>query len=162
MTDSLWVKTTELPSYPPLREEIRADVAVIGGGMAGILTATFLAKAGLHPVVLEAEQVGSGQTKNTTAKITSQHGLLYAHLIEQFGEDLAQQYAHANQQAVSQYRTLIAEQDIDCAFTLSPAYLYSTLAEEPLVQEAQAARRLGIDASFTRRTELPFSVRAAL
>lgn len=162
MTDSLWVKTTELPSYPPLREEIRADVAVIGGGMAGILTATFLAKAGLHPVVLEAEQVGSGQTKNTTAKITSQHGLLYAHLIEQFGEDLAQQYAHANQQAVSQYRTLIAEQDINCAFTLSPAYLYSTLAEEPLVQEAQAARRLGIDASFTRHTELPFSVRAAL
>ena len=76
MTDSLWVKTTELPSYPPLREEIRADVAVIGGGMAGILTATFLAKAGLHPGVLEAEQVGSGQTKNTTAKITSQHGLL--------------------------------------------------------------------------------------
>ena len=58
MTDSLWVKTTELPSYPPLREEIRADVAVIGGGMAGILTAIFLAKAGLHPVVLEAEQVG--------------------------------------------------------------------------------------------------------
>ena len=49
MTDSLWVKTTELPSYPPLREEIRADVAVIGGGMAGILTATFWLKRDCTP-----------------------------------------------------------------------------------------------------------------
>ena len=160
--ESLWSKTTDMPAYPPLRGELRADVAVIGGGMAGILIAYFLAKAGLHPVVLEAERIGSGQTKNTTAKITSQHGLLYARLVEQFGEELAQQYAHANQKALEHYRTLIAELDIDCAFTQCPAYLYSTLEEEPLVREAQAARRLGIEANFTRRTELPFSVRAAV
>ena len=79
--ESLWSKTTDMPAYPPLRGELRADVAVIGGGMAGILIAYFLAKAGLHPVVLEAERIGSGQTKNTTAKITSQHGLLYARLV---------------------------------------------------------------------------------
>ena len=162
MMESLWSKTTDMPAYPPLRGELRADVAVIGGGMAGILIAYFLAKAGLHPVVLEAERIGSGQTKNTTAKITSQHGLLYARLVEQFGEELAQQYAHANQKALEHYRTLIAELDIDCAFTQCPAYLYSTLEEEPLVREAQAARRLGIEANFTRRTELPFSVRAAV
>ena len=71
MMESLWSKTTDMPAYPPLRGELRADVAVIGGGMAGILIAYFLAKAGLHPVVLEAERIGSGQTKNTTAKITS-------------------------------------------------------------------------------------------
>ena len=116
-------------------------------------------------MILEAERIGSGQTKNTTAKITSQHGLLYARLVEQFGEELAQQYAHANQKALEHYRTLIAELDIDCAFTQCPAYLYSTLEEEPLVREAQAARRLGIEANFTRRTELPFfrsALRSAL
>lgn len=162
MKNSLWTKTTDIPAHPPLRKQIHADVAVIGGGLAGVLTAHYLTEAGLHPVILEAEQVGSGQTKNTTAKITSQHGLIYARLLEQFGEELARQYAHANQQALSAYRSLIAEWDIDCDFALAPAYLYSTLEEEPLVRETQAARKVGIDADFTRQTELPFPVRAAV
>lgn len=162
MTNSLWTKTTDIPAHPPLRKQIHADVAIIGGGLAGVLTAHYLTEAGLHPVILEAEQVGSGQTKNTTAKITSQHGLIYARLLEQFGEELARQYAHANQQALSAYRSLIAEWDIDCDFALAPAYLYSTLEEEPLVRETQAARKVGIDADFTRQTELPFPVRAAV
>lgn len=67
----------------PLPEHISA--AVIGGGMAGILCAWFLMESGVDTVVLEAGTVGSGQTEGTTAKITSQHGLIYSRLTETMG-----------------------------------------------------------------------------
>ena len=73
--ESIWVKTSDRKKRPALERDIEADVAVVGGGMAGILAAWHLKKAGIRSVVLEADRIGGGQTKNTTAKITSQHGL---------------------------------------------------------------------------------------
>lgn len=70
---SIWTKTYERKSRPTLEGTVEADVAVIGAGITGILTAWQLEEAGVHAVVLEADQIGSGQTGNTTAKITSQH-----------------------------------------------------------------------------------------
>ena len=70
--DSIWSKTCEREKRPALEEDIRADVIVVGGGMTGILTAWQLEQAGVRTVVLEADQIGQGQTKNTTAKITVQ------------------------------------------------------------------------------------------
>lgn len=71
----------------PFPEHISA--AVIGGGMAGILCAWFLMESGVDTVVLEAGTVGSGQTEGTTAKITSQHGLIYSRLTETMGAEAA-------------------------------------------------------------------------
>lgn len=73
--ESIWSQTCELTKRPALSKDIEVDVAVIGGGMAGILTAWQLERAGVRTVVLEADKIGGGQTKNTTAKITSQHGM---------------------------------------------------------------------------------------
>lgn len=74
--ESIWTQTcNHRKKRPALDRQIEADVAVIGGGMAGILTAWQLEQAGVRTVVLEADQIGQGQTKNTTAKITVQHGL---------------------------------------------------------------------------------------
>jgi glycine/D-amino acid oxidase-like deaminating enzyme len=129
------------------------------------LTAHFLKEAGLRTVVLEAARVGSGQTQNTSAKITAQHGLIYSRLIEQFGEERARQYAQANQQAIETYRHLIAERQIACDFADAPAYLYATHAPEALEQEYEAARRLGLPASLAREDaahELPFVISQAL
>ena len=69
---SIWTRTT-LPVHPPLEGRHRCDAVVLGAGMAGILTAWFLRQHGLSVIVLEANRVGSGQTQNTTAKITAQH-----------------------------------------------------------------------------------------
>ena len=82
--ESIWTRTT-LPVHPPLEGRHRCDAVVLGGGMAGILTAWFLRQHGLSVIVLEANRVGSGQTQNTTAKITAQHGLIYERLIDQLG-----------------------------------------------------------------------------
>lgn len=71
--ESIWTQIcNHREKRPALDRQIEADVAVIGGGMAGILTAWQLEQAGVRTVVLEADQIGQGQTKNTTAKITVQ------------------------------------------------------------------------------------------
>lgn len=69
--ESLWKKSVEIASRSVLETDIETDVAVIGGGLAGILTAYFLEQAGRKCIVLEADHIGSGQTANTTAKVTS-------------------------------------------------------------------------------------------
>ena len=69
--ESIWSRTCEIRRRESLQGDIETDAVVIGGGMAGILTAYQLERAGIHTAVLEAERIGGGQTKNTTAKITS-------------------------------------------------------------------------------------------
>ena len=75
--ESIWNSTVEIPPRNALEEDISVEAVVIGAGMAGILTAYLLKENGVGTVVLEADRIGSGQTGNTTAKITSQHGLCY-------------------------------------------------------------------------------------
>ena len=82
---SIWSETARLPNFQPLRENIRTDVLIIGGGMAGLLCAKKMQDAGIDYMLVEANTIGTGITKNTTAKLTSQHGLLYHKLINKFG-----------------------------------------------------------------------------
>lgn len=153
--ESIWSKTEQMPEREPLSGNITVDAAVIGGGMAGILTAYQLRKRGMDAVVLEAKRVGSGQTKNTTAKITSQHGLIYHRLLRRFGEKKAREYADANEEAIEEYRRIVKEKKIDCMFEQMPAFLYAVKRTEALRQESAAARRLGIDAEICKIQELP-------
>lgn len=160
--ESIWSRTTEHKKRVPLTKDIQVEAAVIGGGMAGILTAWFLQNAGLETVVLEAAQAGGGQTKNTSAKITSQHGLVYANLLKTFGAEKALQYARANEHAIEHYRRIIKEQDIVCQLETRSAYLYAVEDAEVLRQEAEAAKTLGLYSYFTKDVELPFEVKGAL
>ena len=160
--ESIWQQSTDIPRREALACDLEVDAAVIGAGMAGILIANALRQQGLKVVVLEARRIGSGQTAHTTAKITSQHGLIYHGLIERFGREKAQQYADANQQAIRAYARMIHEREIDCAFREAPAYLYSCLDAAPLQKEAEAAASLGIRARFTADSELPFPIAGAV
>lgn len=158
---SYWSKTVELPDFPSLEGDRKVEVAVIGAGMAGLLTAYYLRKQGIEAVVLEAEKVASGQTRNTTAKITAQHGLIYHKLLDTLGEEVARQYADANAQAICAYQAVVQKEKIDCKMTEKPAYLYSLRETEPLKREAEAAKKLGFQADFTTQTELPFPIKGA-
>lgn len=159
---SIWTETTTIPRRHPLPGNLKAEVTVIGGGMAGILIAYYLQKQGKQVIVLEADRIGSGQTKNTTAKITSQHGLIYHKLIKSVGEERARQYARANQEAVKEYKKLIQELNISCHYEELPAYLYTVSKPEPLRREADSAAMLGIPSEFVSHTELPFHVNGAV
>ena len=112
--ESLWKKTWEQPDFPVQGGDLNTDVLIIGGGMVGIVCAYRLHCAGVPYVLVEAETVCSGITKNTTAKITSQHGLIYDKLISKFGIEQAKQYLAANEAALKTYRDLCRH--IDCDF----------------------------------------------
>ena len=160
---SLWEATCKMPSFDPLPGDIRTDALVIGAGMAGILTAYLLQSWGRKTILLEANRVCSGVTKGTTAKITSQHNLIYAKLTETIGLKAAGQYADANERAVEGYRSLIRAKGIDCEWEEQAAYLYSVKDAKPLQKEAAAAKKLGIAAQVTDQIGgLPFAVKAAL
>ena len=156
--ESVWMKGNRIRKREPLPGDMETQAVVIGAGLTGILTAYYLKREGIRTVVLEADRIGSGQTKNTTAKITSQHNLIYSRLIRTFGRPMAEHYAGANEAAIGEYERLILEKGIDCEFVRRPAYLYSREGTELLRQEAQAAESLGIAASFGTDCELPFPV----
>jgi len=165
--ESLWRQQTGeiLPNQNFYQGSIREshwDVIVVGAGMAGILTGYYLQKQGKRVLIVEAKAIASGQTERTTAKITSQHGLKYAELIRNVGEEKAKLYAMANEQAISQYARLVKEEKIDCGFIRVDSYLYSKTQKYVLMEEAKAAQHLGIHAEFTHETELPFEVKGAV
>jgi glycine/D-amino acid oxidase-like deaminating enzyme/nitrite reductase/ring-hydroxylating ferredoxin subunit len=163
---SLWMATTEptTATYPSLDGSLEVDVAVVGAGVAGLLTAVLLRESALHVAVLEAGRVGAGVTGHSTAKVTSQHGLRYARLARERGEQAARTYAEANQAGLVEYERLVERYGIDCAFTRGPAYVYATGHQQALEieLEAEAAQLAGLPAHLTTDTELPFPVRAAV
>lgn len=160
--ESLWSQSCSIGQRPCLQGDTETEIAVIGAGMAGILTACQLQKAGKQVLVLEADRIAGGQTKNTTAKITSQHGLIYHELIKKLGEAGAEQYAQANETAIREYRKLIAEEDISCNFEEKASFVYSKVNLH-LQEEADAAMRLGLPASLVQEElPLPFPVHGAV
>ena len=79
--ESYWLLSAKKTVYPSLDGDIEADIVIIGGGIAGITTAYLLKDTGLKIVILEKDRILHGTTGYTTAKITSQHQLVYDFLI---------------------------------------------------------------------------------
>ena len=159
---TLWNSRDTLPAYPPLREDLHADAAVVGGGMAGILTAYALHTRGLRVVLLEGSRLASGVTAHTTAKITAQHGRFCERLVHDFGFHLAQQYLRANLCAVRQFRALVRQKRIDCGFSDESSFIYAAPDGPSLTRELEYALSLGAPARLVKPEGLPFPVREAL
>ena len=157
---SLWEQTSNGCTFESLNQEITTDVLIIGGGMAGILCAYTLHQAGIPYVLAEAGTLCGGITQNTTAKITSQHGLIYDKLIREFGVERAKQYFYANETALGRYRGLCSK--IDCDFEEKPSYVYSLDHREKIEKEILALEKLGGHAEFVKHLPLPFSVAGAV
>lgn len=160
--ESVWNSEADFRKREVLSKDIECDILVIGAGMAGLLTAYMLTKSGREVVVIDAKSTASGVTKNTTAKITSQHNLIYDSIIKEFGEEGARQYAKANELAIQRYKEIIDEEKIDCDFERKDAYLYSLDNTKSLEDEYTAVKKLGIDAELVDEVNLPVKVKAAL
>lgn len=162
--ESVWKK--EVPPFAHGQEGAlprRTEVAIVGGGLVGVLTALYLKENGIDSVVLEAgEAPGVGQSGRTTGKITCQHGLKYAALIRDKGESAARTWASACQGAIHAYEGIVGRLGLSCDLELLPALLYTQKNDGALEREASAARRCGIAAELRRRTDLPFDVSLAL
>lgn len=157
---SIWTETEKFSEFPALEGSAKTDVLIIGGGIAGILCAYFLKEKGMDYMLVEKNTICSGITKNTTAKITSQHGLIYDKLYRSAGLETARKYLEVNQSSVRKY--LEISKKIECDMEIKPSYVYSINNREKLVNEADALRKIGFNAELRETTELPFSTMGAL
>lgn len=157
---SIWSKTVTLPPFPTLEKDLDTDVLIIGGGLAGVLCCYYLTKAGVDCALVEARTICSGVTKDTTAKITSQHGLVYQKLLREFGPIAARLYYEANQEALGEYRTLAKKWNFD--FVEEDNFIYAREDLAPLKKELAALEALDIPAYFAHALPLPFPVAGAV
>ena len=150
---SVWAEEPLL-TFPPLRSHVKTDVLIIGGGMAGLLCGYRLQKNGVSCVIAEAAEIAGGTTGNTTAKVTSQHGLCYRNLISRFGHGIAGLYLEANEQALLDLRNLCRQ--IDCDWKDQDNFIYTTKDLQKLEKELSALNVLGYPASLEKDLPLPF------
>ncbi len=157
---SVWTDSIKLPNFDTLTHDIKTKVLIIGGGLAGILCAFRLQEKGVDYVLVEADKICSGITKNTTAKITSQHGLVYHKIYKEFGLKQADMYLKANQAALEQYRNMCKR--IECDFQTKDNYVYSLTSKKKLEQELEVLHRIGFGAELTEKLPLPFDTVGAV
>lgn len=161
---SLWIATAGTAAYPVLDGDVGVDVAVVGGGIAGLTAALAIKRTGRSVAVVEAARVGTGVTGNTTGKVTSLHRLVYTELLHNHNADTAHAYGQANQAGLEHVAHIVASENIDCGFRRVANYTYAE-SDDALAlvhEEATLAGSLGLPATYTTDVPLPFEVRGAV
>src|SRR4051812_39881538 len=162
---SYWNATAgEGPAFPALAGDLEVDVAIIGAGIVGVTAARLLKDRGQTVALIEARRGGRQVTGRSTAKMSSQHGILYQTLERKFGEGKARLYADAQEAGIRKITELAAQYGVDADIEPKPAFVYTNdqSYEERIEKEVEVARRLGLPASLTRDTGLPFDVLQAM
>lgn len=157
---SVWSEESDFKKFPQLKNDIKTSVAVIGGGITGLLCAYMLKQNGVDCVVLEADKICKGVTQNTTAKITSQHGLIYDKLIKKFGIEKTQMYLQANENAINRYAELC--KNISCEFERKDNYVYSVNNSKLINNELHALVRIGYNPDFCTEIPVPIEIAGAV
>lgn len=158
--ESIWTQTADMPEFSALDGDLKTSVLIVGGGLAGLLCAYWLAQAGVDYALVEADRICGGVTGSTTAKLTFQHGLVYARLLREFGLERARLYLEANRAALREYRKLC--QDIDCDFEERDTCVYALADRRKLDRELEALERLGFQAEWSRTPALPIPTAGAV
>ncbi len=162
--DCCWTASAPHGDFPRLTGQSECDAVVVGAGIVGLSAALTLCEAGKSVVVLEAREVGQQVTGRSTAKVTTQHALIYRYLIDTFGQELAQCYADANREAVDRIRHWVETLQIECDYERQSAFAYACSPDwrAAIENEAEAARCLGFAARVLDRAPLPFETAGAL
>jgi glycine/D-amino acid oxidase-like deaminating enzyme len=159
--ESYWLVSAPAPPPGPVPELTDVDVAVLGGGIAGVTTAHLLKRAGLRVALIEARELLEGVTGHTTAKLSAQHGLIYADLVRRFGADAATAYGLSQLTALEWIRGESGRLGVDCEWSDRDSFVYGAPLDE-LREEASVAASLGLPASFVESVDLPFPVSGAV
>lgn len=159
---SVWSKSYDIKERKPLKGDIEVEAVIIGAGITGLLTAYMLKERGVDVIVIDRGRILNGNTKNTTAKITIQHNIIYDKLIKEFGEENAKKYAKANELAIETYKEIIESNNIDCDFEREDAYVYSLDNSKKIENEYEASIKIGINAELVDEIELPFKIAKAI
>ena len=113
---SVWEATAEVPAYPKLASDERADVCVVGAGIAGLTTAYHLLQAGRSVIVLDDGPIGGGETGRTTAHIATSVDDYYHEVAKVHGAEAARRVAESFVAGVDRIEQIVREENIDCDF----------------------------------------------
>jgi glycine/D-amino acid oxidase-like deaminating enzyme/nitrite reductase/ring-hydroxylating ferredoxin subunit len=164
-SESLWFDDLPDGAYPSLSGAgARYDVAVVGGGIAGLTTALELAEGGARVAVVEADRIGRGVTGCSTAKVTALQGSVLSTIESRHGAEKARAYAEASAFAVDRLAALVDRHGIECEMVRRPAFSYAFDDSELETVEAEhaAAARAGLPVELVDHTDLPFEVAGAV
>ena len=157
--NSFWIESIEkIKSNGDLEQDTSADVCIIGAGICGLTTAYYLTKKGYKVLVIEKGEIGHGTTGFTTAKITSQHGLIYHYLSKKYGIKVAKKYFEINEEAINNIEQIIRENNISCDFERKDSYIYTSNEEEKekILEEAEALKYINLESELVEKIDLPF------
>src|SRR6266550_1519381 len=157
-TTSIWMDTTEVPQFQSLTQDLRANVCVVGAGIAGMTTAYLLARAGRAVVLIDDGPIGGGETSRTTAHLTAALDDRYYNIEKMHGEEGARIAAESHMSAIHRVENIASMEDIDCDFERLEGFLFlgGTETRKDLERELEATHRAGItDTQLVDR--IPFS-----
>src|ERR1043166_221948 len=145
-TLSIWAATTEIELRPELDKDAKANVCVVGAGIAGMTIAYLLARAGKSVVVLDDGPIGGGMTGRTTAHLDTALDDRYFELARLHGARGAQLAAQSHRASIDQVEQIVSDEQIDCEFERLDGYLFvpPNEAKEILERELEAAHRAGL------------------
>jgi glycine/D-amino acid oxidase-like deaminating enzyme/nitrite reductase/ring-hydroxylating ferredoxin subunit len=156
-----WNVGPNLPIFPRLEEDLKAEVVVVGGGITGVTAAYLLKKAGLGVTLLERDHCGGADTGHTTAHLTCVTDLRLHKLAGRFGRDHSQAAWEAGRAAMDQIDQIVRDEGLDCDFARAPGYLHAPIGEEAgderegLRKDADLGLELGFEAEFLE--SVPFA-----
>jgi glycine/D-amino acid oxidase-like deaminating enzyme/nitrite reductase/ring-hydroxylating ferredoxin subunit len=160
--ESLWLAGREPVPGEPFVPGRTCDVAVVGAGLTGLVTAVLLARAGREVTVIEAREVGAVTTGHTTAKISLLQGTTYSRMLKHTSEHVARAYVEANRDGQTWLLDYCAERGVAVQRRDAVTYALSLRGRSAVQQEYEAAARIGLDVEQVEPDELPFTTRAAI
>lgn len=149
---STWLATADLPTYPKLSTDIDTDVAIIGGGLAGLMSAYLLAKAGKKVAVLEKDwffRLGSGFT---TGFLSQSIDTDFTDQVSMFGDADTKRIWESHGAGIDLIERIVKEERIDCEFMRCTNYQYANDRKERRVLDEELAemKRLKLPATLHR------------
>src|SRR6476661_3266580 len=123
-TMSVWMDNTDMPQLPRVTQDMRANVCIVGAGIAGMTTAYQLARAGRAVIVIDDGQIGGGETGRTTAHLTAALDDRYYGIEKLHGLDGARLAAESHTAAITRIESIASLEDIDCDFERLDGYLF--------------------------------------
>jgi glycine/D-amino acid oxidase-like deaminating enzyme len=156
---SLWFTGRARQPLPPssLDDGARsADVAVVGAGLTGLITAVLLARGGRNVLVLEANSLGAGATGNTTAKISLLQGTKLSRIVGKHGPKVAAQYVQGNREGQDWLLRYCETHGLAVQREEACTYAQSAQGVSAARDELEACKAAGLAAEWVDDADVPF------
>jgi glycine/D-amino acid oxidase-like deaminating enzyme len=141
----LWIDRAPKPqtTYAALRGAQDADIAIIGGGITGMITAWRFAAAGIRVAVLEAQRVGRGSTAASTALLMQEPDEDFIHLERRYGAARTRRIWQLSRRATRDFVRAIRRLRIRCDLHACDSVYYSLTRESEPSLRREHRRRSG-------------------